>query len=116
MLPKFERFNTTDLSKLKNKKFKKIIVKYGFFVVYPEPEPHLTSPINKGGIVRKKGIILSKKVFKRAVDRNKYKRFFYNTILDIQKGNSELKSKTFIFHPKKVFEKEELQKDLLAIL
>jgi ribonuclease P protein component len=105
MLPKIERFSTTDFSNLKNKKFKKTNTLYGFFVIYPED--------NKIG--NKKGIILSKKNFKTSISRNRHKRLFYNTILSLQKENPELKDKSFVFHPKKSFKREDLEKDLLNI-
>ena len=116
MLPKKEKFTTKDLGN-KNifKSGKKIFVEYGYFLQTP------------GGLHRK-GIILSKKNFKTAVLRNKYKRLFYNTILEIYKGNSprsgesvskefseKLKEKSFIFYPKKVFTKEELLNTLKNI-
>lgn len=94
MLPKGEKFTTSDFSKMKNLKSKKIHTPIGFFVVY---EGH------------KKGIVISKKVFKRAVDRNKWKRLYYNALSEM-KG---LENSSFIFHPKKSFTKEELVNTLL---
>lgn len=107
MLPKKERFTTADFSKIKsNLKFKKLNTLYGFFIIYEK------------GV--KKAIILSKKNFKTAVERNKIKRLFYNTILDIQneqeKSEVIIKNKSFVFHSKKSFTKEELKKDLKQII
>ena len=91
MIPKKERFSTADLSKLKSLKSKRINSSLGFFIVYESDKS-------------KKGIMMSKKVFKTAVMRNKYKRLFFNSIKEV----SELKNKSLIFHPKKIFNKEEL--------
>lgn len=104
MLPKKERFSSKDLSD-KNfiKQGQKIYTAYGFFVIFNTP-------------LSKKGIILSKKNFKTAVLRNKYKRLFYNTILELQKEIPNLKPKSFLFHPKKVFAKQELLKEMKEIL
>lgn len=102
MLPKKEKFTSKDFSD-KNifKNSKKTYTKYGFFVVL-EGE-------------NKKGIILSKKVFKTAVLRNKYKRLFYNSILELQKSFPQINTKSFVFHPKKEFSKEDLLKDLKSL-
>ncbi len=98
MLPKKERLNTTDFSEIKNLKFKRLNVSYGFFVIYESGS--------------KKGIVMSKKNFKTAVSRNKIKRLFYNTVREIP----SLKAMSFVFHPKKIFTKLELQKDLLSMI
>lgn len=114
MLPKKERFTTADFSKIRTHKFKKIYTPYGFFVVYPaysEATEGMATTHQSG----KKGIVMSKKNFKRAVDRNKYKRLFYNTILEVQETKPETKTKSFVFHPKKVFAKEELKQFLETI-
>ena len=108
MLPKTERFTTKELDGLRriNPKTKKLNTPYGFFVIHELPEP-----------TGKKGIILTKKIFKTAVLRNKTKRLFYNTILEIKKENQNLNlnQATFLFHPKKVFSKKELIEDLNKI-
>ncbi len=120
MLPKKNRFSSQDLAnKSLFKNSKKIYTEYGFFVVL---EKHPLAPsLKKRGGSAKKGIVLSKKSFKTAALRNKYKRLFYNTILEIQNENkienkTENTEKSFIFHPKKVFTKVELKLDLLKIM
>ena len=95
MLAKKERFSTKDLSFIKTLKSRRINTNIGFFVIY-ESETN------------KKGIMVGKKVFKTAPGRNKYKRLFYNTVREIPK----LKEISLIFHPKKVFTKEELLDEL----
>lgn len=96
MLPKVERFSTTELSNLKNIKSTKTNCPLGFFVIFPT------------ATTRKKGIMVSKKVFKTAVIRNKNKRLFYNTVNSLE----SLKNKSFIFHPKKTYTKKELLEEL----
>jgi ribonuclease P protein component len=86
MLPKKNRFTAKELNSLwtPKQKSKKHNTQYGFFVVYEEstsPNPSrifdlsLQRRVEEGG---KKGIILSKKNFKTAVLRNKYKRLFHS--------------------------------------
>lgn len=105
MLPKTERFSARDLSdKTLFNKSGKIYTQYGFFVILANPDPE-----TKG----KKGIILSKKNFKTAVLRNKYKRLFYNTVRELQQNSISLKSLSLTFHPKKAFSKEELKLDIV---
>lgn len=123
MLPKKEKFTTQDFKDFKKEKSRKIHTSYGFFLVL-RSFPELRS-LGVGGSVEgvdsnKKGIILSKKNFKTAVQRNKVKRLFYNTILEIKnklkESSSELESVSFIFYPNKVFTKEDLKDDLMKIL
>lgn len=132
MLPKKERFTTLDFSSLRNNskqlKQRKLITKYGFFVIYD-----IFSPIYRGGQVGliskdlpkggreaaalpkslygKKAVILSKKNFNTATLRNKIKRLFFNTIRE----EKSLKNKTFILYCRKEFTKEELMIDLMKI-
>ncbi len=103
MLPKKEKFSSRDFSN-KNlfRNSQKIYTQYGFFVV-------LENYINP---YFPKAIVLSKKNFKTAVLRNKYKRLFCNTLLEVQRENISLKQKAFIFYPKQFFSKEELREDL----
>lgn len=129
MLAKKERFTSVDFSKLKTLKTKRIIVKYGFFVIVV-----VESASTPGGqraprpleVLSKKAIVLSKKNFKTAVSRNKYKRLFYSSILNIQaleekNTNTEvgslggIKHKSFIFYPNKIFSKKDLMEDLLRL-
>lgn len=99
MLAKKERFSTKDLSFVKNLKSRKINTNIGFFVIYEDLD---------GVLGPKKGVMVSKKVFKTAPARNRYKRLFYNTI----KALENLKGQSLIFHPKKIFTKEELLAEL----
>ena len=102
MLPKKEKFTTEDFkNKILFKNGRKIYTPCGFFVVL-------------GSLSGKKGIIFSKKSFKTAVLRNKYKRLFYNTLLEIQKQNSELKNKSFVFYPNQPFTKDFLVETFLV--
>lgn len=103
MIPKSERFSAKDFSN-KNlfKNNQKIYTLYGFFVVLD-------------GDLNKKAIVISKKNFKTAILRNKYKRLFYAVLSKTQKNYPILKQKTFIFNPKKIFTKDELEKDLINL-
>jgi ribonuclease P protein component len=106
MLPKKEKFTSKEMSDgALFKNGKKVHTTYGFFVLTPQP-------LGGSG---KFGIVLGKKYFKTAVLRNKYKRLFYNTLLEFKK-DTKLVVKSLIFHPKKIFTKEELKKDFLNML
>ncbi len=98
MLPKSQRYTTKDFVKIKAEKTKKLYTNIGFFVFIS------FMPI-------KFGVILSKKNFKRAVDRNKYKRLFFNTLL----ANKKLATTSFLFYPKVEFTKAELVKSLSEV-
>ncbi len=104
MISKKEKFSSKDFSNKKLfKNSKKIYTPYGFFLVLED-------------FLCKKGIILLNKNFKTAVLRNKYKRLFYNTLLELKKDSKiDLQKKSFVFYPKKQFSKEELIKDILEI-
>jgi ribonuclease P protein component len=99
MLPKKLKFSSKDHSKVKAFKSKKLITKYGFFVILEE---------TFGG---KKSIITSSKNFKTAVLRNKVRRLFYNTLAN----EDSIMNKSFVLHAKKEFTGPELLVDLLKI-
>jgi RNase P protein component len=103
MLPKQEKFTARDLSdKSIFKNSKKIYTPYGFFLVLSP------SPTERVGVRPKKTIILTKKNFKTAVSRNKHKRIYFNTLLEVFKQKPELRSKSFIFYPNKIFTKDDI--------
>jgi ribonuclease P protein component len=103
MIPKRNKFSTEDFAnKGLFKNSKKTITAYGYFSV-----------LEKGN---KKAVILSKKNFKTAVLRNKYKRLFFNALLEVQKDKPELVKTSFVFYPKKTFTKEEIVLDLSKIM
>ena len=102
MLPKKEKFTSLDFAnKLLFNNSKKIYTPYGFFLV-------LRSENVEGVIFNKKAIILSKKNFKTAVLRNKCKRLYFNSLLEVFKQKPELRNKSFIFYPKKTFTKDDI--------
>jgi len=113
MIPKRNKFSSRDFAnKSLFKNSKKVVVPYGYFSILTPP----SLPLLRGGTQNKKGIILSKKNFKTAVLRNKFKRLFYNTLLEVQKEKKEFLEISFIFHPNKLFSKEELVIDLKKIV
>jgi len=101
MLSKKERFSTSDLSLAQKQKSKKFPTSLGTFVVFEDLD---------GGL-GKKAIIISKKVSKSAVERNKYKRLFFNTVKEIK----ALNKRSFILHLKKTFTKEEIASALKSL-
>jgi ribonuclease P protein component len=101
MLSKKERFSTEDLLLAQKQKNKKVPTPLGTFVVFED-----------GDSLGKKAIIISKKVSKSAVERNKLKRLFFNTTREIK----DLKVKSFILHLKKTFTKEEIKTTLRSLV
>lgn len=103
MLPKTKRFTAKDLDNLRklNPKHTKLNTPYGFFVIY------------EGS---KKGIFLSKKNFKHAVERNRLKRLFYNVFLEVSQECKEIEKYSLILHAKKAFNKKEIMVDIMKIL
>ena len=67
MLPKAQKFNSTDFEKLPQFTAKKAVFPFGL-VVFLKPE------------VKKSAIVISKKYVKNAVERNKIKRIFFHHV------------------------------------
>lgn len=103
MLSKERRFSTTDFLLIKKTKPQKTYTDIGVFCVYKELKES------------KFAIIMTKKVFKTAVLRNKYKRSFFNLIKE-EKIDTSTKGLCLIFYPSKIFNKEDLKKVLLSVL
>ncbi len=97
MLPTKNKFGKIDFQTLKNQKTKRVNTDIGFVLALQD----VITPI-------KQTIVLSKKVAKSSVTRNKLKRLFYNSVLELNKEISFSK-KSFIFYPNKNFTKEKLQ-------
>jgi ribonuclease P protein component len=107
MLSKKQKFTAQEFAdKQTFKNSKKVFLEYGFFLVLEK---------GKGVGTGKFGIVMSKKNFKTAVLRNKYKRLFYNTLLEIKREDKSVENISLIFYPKKVFTKENLIKDFKNI-
>ena len=117
MLPKQNRFSSSDFSLIKTMKPKKIFTDIGVFCVYENfpnliqvlpraAGQHLNSDINKFGI------IVPKKIFKTAVSRNKHKRLFFNTLLEFKKTDN---INSFVFYPKKIFNKEDVLHAIMSL-
>lgn len=102
MIPKRERFTSIDLKNNRNIKGKRLNAKFGFFLIFPL----------KQGEIGKKGIILSKKNFKTAVLRNKYRRLFYNVLRSLESRTKH----SILFSPKQEFSEEELREVLLNVI
>ncbi len=101
MLPKQNRFSSSDFSLIKTIKPKKNFTDIGVFCVYKN-FPNLN--------INKFGIIVPKKIFKTAVSRNKHKRIFFNIL-----KNKENKNDSLLFYPKKIFNKEDVLHAIMSL-
>lgn len=110
MLPKKEKFTSTDFSKLKYIKTKKIHTNIGFFVIILPQTPGSMSTLTRVSVV------LPKKIFKTAVNRNKYKRLFYNTLLSLKKVDNKVNKLSLVFYPKREYTQQELEEAFREIL
>ncbi len=105
MLPKQNRFSSSDFSLIKTIKPKKIFTDIGFFSIYENLKVNNLE-------VNKFGIIVPKKIFKTAVLRNKHKRLFFNTLLEFKKTDN---INSFVFYSKKIFNKEDVLHAIMSL-
>lgn len=97
MLPVKNKFSKEDFKSLKSFKTKRINSELGYFVVF-------IKDLDKNKKTTKNTIVVSKKVAKSSVQRNKIKRLFYNLMLELRPEIS------FIFFANKILTKSDKEK------
>ena len=107
MIPKKEKFITSDFSLIKTIKPQKVFTNIGVFCVYANPGEKLTC--------NKFAIAPSKKIFKTAVSRNKHKRMYFNFLKE-NKQKIKLQNNLCIFYPNKLFTKEILEVEMSKVV
>lgn len=107
MIPKKEKFITSDFSLIKSLKPRKIFTNIGVFCVYVNP--NITISCNKFAIAP------SKKIFKTAVSRNKHKRIYFNFLKDNHK-KIKLQNSLCVFYPNKLYTKETLESEMSKVV
>lgn len=116
MIPKKEKFTTSDFSLIKSLKGtlipgggkpRKIFTNIGVFCIY-------TNPAKEVGC-NKFAIAPSKKIFKTAVSRNKHKRIYFNFLKDSHE-KIKLQNSLCIFYPNKTYTREALETELSKIV
>jgi ribonuclease P protein component len=107
MIPKKEKFITSDFSLIKTLKPRKVFANIGVFCIYTNLKKN--KPCNKFAIAP------SKKIFKTAVSRNKHKRIYFN-FLKNNHDKIKLQDSMCIFYPNKVFSKEMLETEMSKVV
>lgn len=112
MLPKKEKFTTSEFLLIKKLKPRKIFTNIGVFCVYPS--------LTITQIKSKFAIVPTKKIFKTAVSRNQHKRYFYNSLreiaLNLDYADHGISQKSIVFYPNKLFTQDEVKTELQKIL
>lgn len=107
MIPKREKFTTSDFSLIKTMKPRKIFTNIGVFCIYNNP--------SKEAGCNKFAIAPSKKIFKTAVSRNKHKRIYFNFLKDNYK-KIKLEDSMCIFYPNKSYTKVILENEMVKVV